>query len=78
MNGINQGYVINDDDGGNLDNNEINDDKDNVGDHNNDELDENDDERNAEIVNRATKVKVKCHLANVNKLCFVNIRARGC
>ena len=28
-------------------------------------------------MNGATKVKVKCRLANVNELCFINIRAKG-
>ena len=35
------------------------------------------DGRNVEIVNGATNRKFKCHLANVNELCFVNIRMKG-
>ena len=77
VNGINQGRVTDEDYNGDLDNDDINDDENNVDDHDNDELDENDDGRNTEIINGATQVKVKCRLANVNKLCFVNIIAKG-
>ena len=77
VNGINQGCVTDEDDNGNLDNANINNDENNVDDHENDKLDENDDGRNAEFINGATRIKVKCRLANVNELCFVNIRAKG-
>ena len=75
--GINQGRVTNEDDNGDLDYANINNDENNVDDHENDKLDENDDGRNAEFINGATRIKVKCRLANVNELCFVNIRAKG-
>ena len=34
------------------------------------------DNRNIEIVNGATKKKLKCCLTNVNELCFVNIQMK--
>ena len=77
VNGINQDRVSDEDDNGNLDNGNIDDHEINLDNNENDELEENDDERNAEIMNGATRVKVKCRLANVNELCFINIRAKG-
>ena len=64
--------VIFDLDNGNIDDHEVN-----LDNNENNKLEENDDERNDEIMDGATRVKVKCCLANVNELCFINIRAKG-
>ena len=77
VNGINQDHGADDGDNRSLGNGNIDEHEINLDNDNNEEVDANDNERNAEIINGATKAKVNCRLANVNELCFINIRAKG-
>ena len=70
VNGVNQDHDGNGDDSDDADANvEVPDNENGDEDCSNDNVDN----RNIEIVNGATKNKIKCRLANVNELCFVNI-----
>ena len=73
VNGINRGHGSDERNNGDLNNANIDEHEINLDNNGNDKLEENDDERNAEIMNGATRVKVKCRLANVNELCFINV-----
>ena len=72
VNGVNQDRVGNGDDRNDTDANAEVADNEN-GDEDEDCSDDNVDDRNIEIVNGATKRKIKCLLANVNEMCFVTI-----
>ena len=76
VNGVNQDHLGDGDDRDDADANVKVGDNEN-GDEDEDCSDDNVDNRNIEIVNGATKNKIKCCLVNVNELCFVNIRMKG-
>ena len=78
VNGVNQDHLG---DGDGIDdadaNVEVADNENGDNDKDEDCSDDKADNRNVDIVNGTTKKKIKCRLANVNKLCFVHIQMKG-